>query len=145
MPPFKLPATGLAAALLATAALSACGHLDSLDAETLQRDTRTLASLAAEAAFLIEELRADHLKSSFTVGHLRDLRDDATTAQHEIARTAPAALQQRQAAVKRLAEELTQALRDIAIAPGGSPSRLDGDHRRLLDLKRQLDALGATQ
>jgi hypothetical protein len=145
MASFKQSAARLIAVLLAGAALCACGQHDRLDADTLAREVRSLASLSAEAALLIDELRAGHLEPTFVAAHLRDLRDDATMAQHEIAKPAPTGIQQRQAAAQALATDLTQALRDIAITQDGPAARLERDRQRVVQLKRTFDALGQSR
>jgi hypothetical protein len=111
MPPSTPIGFRLIAVVLAGVSLCACEQRSGLDQDALARQIRSLASLSAEAAFMIDEARAGHLKPSFISAHLEDLADDVANARHEIAKPAPHDLQRNQAAAQALARQLSDALK----------------------------------
>jgi hypothetical protein len=142
MPQVKL-AWRVAMMLVLFAPLCACQQGDKkLDQEAMSRQVHTLASLCAEGAFLTSELQAGHLKPSFASVHIDDLADDTNKARIEIAQPAQPALERQHAAAQALAEQLRNALRDLALAQIGADAQLEHRRQTFLHLKSEFDAIG---
>jgi hypothetical protein len=129
-------------AILLGIALCACGQKsDVLDEEAIAREVRTLASLSAEAAFVTQELRDDHLKPSFAANHLQDLAKDADQARQKLAQPSLSMLEQYHAQAQTLAQQVVDALADVRLSQAGPESRLRDEQQAMLRLKSELDAL----
>lgn len=131
-----------AATAVAVLSIAGCGQQShDLDEEALARQLRTMGSLSAETAFLCDELRAGHLKPSFVAAHLQELRKDADKAQQEVAKPAASMLAAQHVRAQALAQQLRQALHEVALAQAGPQGGLERQEQALLALKTELDTL----
>jgi hypothetical protein len=130
------------AALLLGIAAGGCGQKSEvLDEEAMARQVRTLASVSAEAAFVTQELRDDHLKPSFAASHLQDLAKDAARARQELAQPSVSMLEQYHAQAQTLAQQVVDALADIRKSQAGPAEQLRGEQQAMLRLKSELETL----
>lgn len=112
-----------------------------LDGHTLHLQLQQLASIAAEADLLAQQLQARHLNGSFAWVHQQSLGEEAIKTAGELARPAPPQLQQQQRTAEDLALRLRLALTGIAQAQY-DPSALDGLRAGFADLRSQARRLG---
>lgn len=131
--------------LLLGVALCGCGQKSEvLDEEAMARQVRMLASLSAEAAFVTQELRDDHLKPSFAASHLEDLAKDAVKARQELAQPSISMLERHHAQAQLLAQNVVDTLADIRRSQAGPAEQLRDEQQAMMRLKSELDTLEKT-
>src|SRR5215208_7735251 len=141
MSQLRVPVWRAAVMLVLLAPLFACQGSRELDAQSMARQLRALASVSAEGAVLISELRSGHLKPAFASVHIENLAEDANKAAREIAKPAPPALQRQHAAAQALAEQLSQTLRAVMVAQTGPDAQLEKGQQTFTHLKSGFDAI----
>jgi hypothetical protein len=108
---------GIAAILAVAVALSACGGY--IRHEELRRGVESLGSAAAEGKLLADDVARDRTRSTFARVHARELAEDVD---HEAEKLRDAGaegdLVQRKEDAVKLAQDISDALGDLEIAPG---------------------------
>jgi hypothetical protein len=130
---------GRALPVLLAAALGGCQPpppRQALDVATLRIQLRQLASIAAEADLLTQELAAGHLDRSFPWVQQQALGDQVGKAAAELARPAPAGLQLAQRQAMQVAGDLQLAVSRVAAAQD-DPAGLQALQRQLAGLRAQ--------
>ena len=104
------------------------------------REVRTLECIAAEGAFVCNELRAGHVNASYASMHFDELLQDALKSRNELAKPAATMLDAQHARASELAERLVDRLQSMVSLrlPEGE---LQEQQQAMLRLKGQFDSL----
>jgi hypothetical protein len=113
---------------------------EQLDRQAFHLQVQQLASAAAEADVLAQQLQAQHLNGSFAWVHQQSLSDQIAKSATQLAQAAPPELQPAQRSALQLADELRLVTVRIASVQH-DPAALDGLRGQFSDLQAQAHQL----